>query len=500
MTDGAARLLSRHLVPVQTPAGTSNMDFGPPVYNPLDNEAETSRRVFKRAYQRLTSRFPAVRWSSGQWMTERPGGSDVSRSETVATYRPFSGPMADKPENEQGPWVVNGYKFFSSATDADVTILLARTEGSKKLSAFFAPLRNADGERNGVRITRLKKKLGTKPVPTAEVELKDMRAWLIGKEGDGLHQISTILSITRIHNSVSAVSFMRRALSIAKAFSKVRVVAKDRLLRQVPLHLRTLAQMELLTRAATHLAFLNVHLLALTESAKTTPPAGVVVPLGTAHKLLRLLTPVTKAITAKLSISVISEAVEALGGIGYLENEEPLNVARLLRDAQVLSIWEGTTNVLVDDMVSSLKRPSRSGREDRVYKVIGDFLQENLGNYQEVVQDDAADILEQCKLAVWREWEALDVEIDMGSREDLKDIGRSLMWRISWIVIGTLLVADARQDADGAAVEAARRWIVEGAALREGKISKGVKDAGGWDEALVFGEEAGVRKEPGYKL
>jgi alkylation response protein AidB-like acyl-CoA dehydrogenase len=219
MTDGAARLLSRHLAPPRPQSQFQSLttpDYVVPTMSERELEAESARRVFKRAFNRLTSRYPTVRWTSGQWMTERPGGSDVSRSETTATYVPFAGPQADKPENELGPWVINGYKFFSSATDADMTILLARTQGSKKLSAFYAPMRLPNGDRNGVRIVRLKKKLGTRALPTAELELKGMRAWLIGDEGDGIREISTILNITRIHNSVSAVSFMRRALAMAK--------------------------------------------------------------------------------------------------------------------------------------------------------------------------------------------------------------------------------------------------------------------------------------------
>jgi alkylation response protein AidB-like acyl-CoA dehydrogenase len=219
MTDGAARLLSRHLAPPRVlphfqPPPTP--DYTPPPISAREVEAESARRVFKRAYNRLISRYPTVRWTSGQWMAERSGGSDVSRPETTATYAPMAEPPAAKPGDELGPWLIDGYKFFSSATDADMTILLARTAGSKKLSAFYAPMRLPNGERNGVRIVRLKNKLGTRALPTAELELKGMRAWLIGNEGEGYREISTILNITRIHNSVSAVSFMRRALSVAK--------------------------------------------------------------------------------------------------------------------------------------------------------------------------------------------------------------------------------------------------------------------------------------------
>jgi len=136
----------------------------------------------------------------------------------VAVYSPLAPPSPiEGGAEELGPWVVDGYKFFSSATDADMTILLARTPGGGgKLSAFYAPMKLANGERNGVRIMRLKRKLGTRALPTAELELKGMRAWMIGEEGEGIKQIATVLNITRVHNAVGAISFMRRGLAVAK--------------------------------------------------------------------------------------------------------------------------------------------------------------------------------------------------------------------------------------------------------------------------------------------
>lgn len=212
MTDGAARLLAQHL-----PKHSSSVQS---YFTTADGrrEAEVQRRVFANAYFRLISRDQSSRWTSGQWMTERPGGSDVSRSETVAVYAPLTQSSQFGSDDELGPWVVDGYKYFSSATDADMAILLARTPSG--LSAFYAPMRLPNGERNGVRIVRLKKKLGTRALPTAELELKGMRAWMIGMEGEGIKEISTVLNITRIHNAVTAVSFMRRGLAIAKVCSQ----------------------------------------------------------------------------------------------------------------------------------------------------------------------------------------------------------------------------------------------------------------------------------------
>lgn len=211
MTDGAARLLMRHMS--STSSVTLN-DYPRPEMDQAAREVEMQRRVFKAAYSRLISRDPKTRWTSGQWMTERPGGSDVSRTETRAVYSPLS--PGQNYTGEIGPWAVNGYKFFSSATDSNMAVLLARTEGHKSLSAFFAPMRLPSGDPNGVRIVRLKKKMGTKALPTAELELRGMRAWMIGKEGEGVREMTTVLNVTRVHNSITAASFMRRALAVAK--------------------------------------------------------------------------------------------------------------------------------------------------------------------------------------------------------------------------------------------------------------------------------------------
>ena len=165
------------------------------------NYDDETREVLQDALGRLISRDPAVGWTSGQWMTERKGGSDVSGTETIATYAGSAeGTSADG--LPLGPWRIDGFKWFSSATDCSMTIMLAQT--SKGLSCFFAPTRrtvNGRDEMNGIRIQRLKSKMGTRPLPTAELELEGMRAYLLGEEGKGVKVISGLLNITRVYNS-----------------------------------------------------------------------------------------------------------------------------------------------------------------------------------------------------------------------------------------------------------------------------------------------------------
>lgn len=244
MQDGAARLLQLQL---QLQLACHNLD-------------PELRRVLGKALGRLLASEPARAWTSGQWMTERTGGSDVSLTETVAQKKhPAEQGFADAQENiPLGPWSTSGFKWFSSATDSNMTILLARTQNG--VSAFYAPMRRhhssaitlsgrpigaAGTELNGVRLQRLKNKLGTRSLPTAELELDDMRGWLLGQEGHGIKEISTVLTLTRVHSAVAAVGYVGRALGVAMAYAKGRQVSAGRgqrvLLSQSPLHIQTRA-------------------------------------------------------------------------------------------------------------------------------------------------------------------------------------------------------------------------------------------------------------------
>lgn len=143
----------------------------------------------KEALDHLTSRSPDHFWTSGQWMTEKRGGSDVSQgTETVAVQA-------------QDGWRLSGYKWFSSATDCDISLALARTE--KGLSLFLVKLRDDKGALSrGLDIVKLKNKLGTRQLPTAELLLQDVRGVLLSDEGRGVAKISSMLTTTRLHNVI----------------------------------------------------------------------------------------------------------------------------------------------------------------------------------------------------------------------------------------------------------------------------------------------------------
>src|SRR5204863_4270071 len=165
----------------------------------------------------------------------------------------------------------------------------------------------------------------------------------VGVSGDGIRKLATLFSITRVYNAVAAVGGMRRAIALATDYASRRS-AFGKPLAQLPLHVETLAEMQLELRAAFLLAFRVVELLGKEESGEAT---------DSELRLLRFLIPVAKLYTAKRAIAVASETIEAFGGAGYGEDS---GIPRLLRDAQVLSLWEGTTNVLSLDTLRAMER------------------------------------------------------------------------------------------------------------------------------------------------
>jgi len=249
-----------------------------------------------------------------------------------------------------GVYRLYGDKWFTSATTAQMAMTLARIEssgtsipGSKGLSLFYLETHREDGSLNRIRLHRLKNKLGTRALPTAELSMAGARARLIGQEGRGIANISVLFNITRIYNACSATSFLRRGLALARDYA-TRRVAFGKALAEHPLYAETLASLEVELAGAFHLTFHVTQLLGHVECGEATPEDTAV---------LRLLTPLVKLYTAKQAIAGISEVLECFGGAGYMEDT---GLPKLLRDAQVLSIWEGSTNVLSLDVLRAMKR------------------------------------------------------------------------------------------------------------------------------------------------
>lgn len=246
-------------------------------------------------------------------------------------------------------YLVSGFKWFTSATDSEMTLLLAKINShSAPLSLFFAETKDPStpsGLQAGIKVQRLKNKYGTKALPTAELELTAIKAKLIGQPGRGVATISALLNITRIHTAVNSVAFLRRALAINHSFAGKRK-AFGKLIKDQPLHAQTLLELETTWKACMLFTFHVVSLLGRSEYLSRSTAVGKREDKRV-EGLLRMLTLVVKAWVSKECNAGLSEAMEAMGGQGYMEE---VDIGRLLRDCQVNCIWEGTTNILSLDL------------------------------------------------------------------------------------------------------------------------------------------------------
>jgi alkylation response protein AidB-like acyl-CoA dehydrogenase len=467
MTDGAATLLSRHL---------------------KDNDGDQlgRLRVFEEAYRRLTSRDPQYAWTSGQWMTERTGGSDVSETETLATRmseqelaRDASlGRDSDAVGMPLGPWSINGFKWFSSATDSEMSIVLARTSKGG-LSAFYVPMRRRKGrsasatsiintltneegpppsELNGIRIQRLKNKLGTKSLPTAELELKGSRGWLIGTEGQGIKEISAVLNITRLSTAAGSVASWSRGLAICRAYSKIRKV-RGGLLQDNPSHLRWMSDETVKYWAGAHFAFLGVALQGASEQdwdqMVANTKAKTLIPREKSELsiLLRLLLPVMKAQISVASVHGLRQCMECLGGVGYCENNEDgglMSIAKIYRDNLVNPIWEGTVSVMAEDVVRVLT-DRRLANGNILENVFVPWINRVLESCMDPFSEEIA--------IVKTRLQALLDLIQGVQKEELLYRGRDILEHIEVSVSAAVLMYDAVVNPSYIAQEVAIRWI-----------------------------------------
>jgi acyl-CoA dehydrogenase len=302
---------------------------------------------------RLLSQDPAVMLKGTQFMTEKAGGSDVGALETEAERV-----GADGVER----WKLHGQKWFCSHADADVAVLLARPRGAatgtKGLALFAMPRRLENGTRNSYRIVRLKDKLGTRSMASGEIILDGATAYLVGDAAKGFKQMMEQVNLSRLSHGVRAAAMMRRCLNEAMMVARNRR-AFGHPIGDYPLLRRQLMKIMLPTEQA-----LSMYAF----SADTMGRANA----GDSHAahLLRILTPVYKFRACRDNIPVASHALEVRGGLGYIEEWV---TARLVRDAQIGTLWEGTSNINALDVVQ--RAAGKSGGHKTLNAALKDRLE-----------------------------------------------------------------------------------------------------------------------------
>ncbi|WP_242388320.1 isovaleryl-CoA dehydrogenase [Kosakonia cowanii] len=260
----------------------------------------------------------------GMGMTEKQGGSDVLSNTTRA-------------ERSGDHYRLVGHKWFFSVPQSDAHLVLAQTPGG--LSCFFVPRFLPDGERNGVRLERLKEKLGNRSNASSEAEFVDACGWLLGEEGDGVRQILKMGGLTRFDCALGSHGLMRRAFSVALYHAHHRQAFGKNLVDQ-PLMRDVLSRMALQLEGQTAMIFR----LARAWDNRADEQDAL---------WARLFTPVAKFAVCKSGIPFVAEAMEVLGGIGYCEESE---LPRLYREVPVNSIWEGSGNVMCLDVLRVLAK------------------------------------------------------------------------------------------------------------------------------------------------
>ncbi len=270
----------------------------------------------------------ATMWKGTQFMTERAGGSDVGAIETIARC-------------EDGVWRLYGDKWFCSHADADVALLLARPEGAPGgtagLALFALPRRLKDGRRNAYRIVRLKDKLGTRSMASGEIRLEGAVAYLVGDAGRGLKQMMEQVNLSRLSHGVRAAAMMRRCVNEAMVCARSRK-AFGKTIIEYPLLRRQLLKIAVPVEQS-----LSMFLFAASMMDRANAGSK------DAEAILRILTPLLKFRACRDNIPVATGAMEVRGGNGYIEEWVQ---ARLIRDAHIGVLWEGTSNINALDIVT----------------------------------------------------------------------------------------------------------------------------------------------------
>lgn len=276
-------------------------------------------------------------YEGATFLTERQGGSDVGANETKAI-----------PDGDS--YRLYGEKYFASnAGMCGVAMVLARIEGagggSRGLSLFLVPWKDGSHTAEGISIRRLKDKLGVRAVPSAEVEFDGAKAYLVGESERGIYYMMEALNLSRVCNAVASIGIMQRAYLEAKQYAYDRVTFGSAL-KDFPMVQDTLVSLKAKQEVETSSVFKLISLFDKISNDQASASKRDVA-------LQRLLIAILKKETAEQAIHFCHESIEMHGGNGYIED---FVMPRLLRDAQVLTVWEGTANILGLEVLKLIKK------------------------------------------------------------------------------------------------------------------------------------------------
>ncbi|MDW8315183.1 MAG: acyl-CoA dehydrogenase family protein [Rhodovarius sp.] len=328
-----------------------------------DSLARTLRRfgspeLIARYLPALTSTDMDALLQGGMFMTEQGAGSDIANTAVIAEPAP------------DGTWRLFGDKWFCSNPDCGLALVLARrlepdgqgglapVPAMRGVSLFLLPRDLPDGRRNAYRIVRLKEKLGSRSMASGEIRLEGATAWLVGDPEAGFRQMADMVNNSRLSNGVRAAGLMRRAVAEA-VFVATRRIAFGRRLIEMPLMRRQLVKLILPAEQARSMMFAAAEQLRRADLGEET-----------ARRLLRILTPLIKFRACRDARRVAGDAMEVRGGCGYIEEFPD---ARILRDAHLGSIWEGTSNIVALDVL-------RAAERERALEPLAAYVAALLGN------------------------------------------------------------------------------------------------------------------------
>ncbi|CAM2857231.1 acyl-CoA dehydrogenase family protein [Paenibacillus sediminis] len=334
----------------------------------------------------LTSTDYETLYEGATWLTERQGGSDVGANRTVAV----------KVDGEENVYTLTGEKFFASNAGAMVATVLARVDdqkqGTKGLGLFLVPWIKPNGQKNQIYIRRLKEKLGVNAVPSAEVILEGAEGYLIGKAENGFKYMAEALNISRICNAVASVGIMRRALHEAVYYAENRA-AFGANITQYPMVREMISSQLRDVEVSTSAVFHMIEYFDKVINGTATLEERV---------MSRVLIPLIKYRTGEEAVEAAHTAIEIHGGNGYIEEYV---TPRLLRDAQVTTVWEGSSNILALDLLRVIEKENGHELFMRTMHVLIDGLTHSLSmpfavqlrNQLTILNDNLTYLLQQPK-------------------------------------------------------------------------------------------------------